>query len=517
MNKKSYRILTAIFLFLTACQSQEMRGTKTLTLNLQEGDPPSLNPYLGVDLRSRCLFLALFEPLMRRSSSGKLEPAAARAVEIDATHTLYTFRIRPHTWSNGERVTSYHFADSWRYALKPGSHCIRADLFYPIKNAEKVKKGLLPMEALGLWTPDPETLVVEMDHPTPYFLDLTASSFFLPVYTATDAEPTFFNGPFVPAEHLPDQKLVFVKNPNYWDTQNVDLEKICFTLVKDPSTALSMYEKKELDVVGDPFSSLPFDAIPDLEKTGNLQSKLISRIFYLLLNAETFPFNDTSMRKALSLALDRHEIAENLFLGELATFSLLPRPLSLTADEKWNGSKEDPVALFEEALDKLYLTRETFPKLTLSYAELSGQKRLAEYIQRVWKEKLGIEIEIECAEWNVHIAKLRKRDYQIGTLHLTTLYQDPMFYFDLFKSKESLSNYCGWENVRFKALLEKADAALDVCDRAQYLKKAEQCLFEEMPVIPLFTQNLQYMTRDGVNLEISDLGILDFKATRMAR
>ena len=92
---------------------------KKLTLNLQEGNPPSFHPYVGVDLRSRCLYLALYEPLMRRDPQGVLAPAAAKSVHVDATQTIYTFRLRPQQWSNGEPVTSYHFAQAWKYALDP--------------------------------------------------------------------------------------------------------------------------------------------------------------------------------------------------------------------------------------------------------------------------------------------------------------------------------------------------------------------------------------------------------------
>lgn len=176
---KIYLILLAIF--LTGCQQADKKTpSKTITLNLQEGNPLTLHPYVGVDLRSRCLFLNLFEPLMRANPEGVLECAAAQSVEIDPTQTVYTFHIRPHTWSDGEPVTSYHFEQSWKYALTPGSPCFRTDLFYPIKNAEKVKKGELPLDAVGISAPDPQTLVVTLEHPTPYFLDLTATSFFLP-------------------------------------------------------------------------------------------------------------------------------------------------------------------------------------------------------------------------------------------------------------------------------------------------------------------------------------------------
>ena len=498
--------LIALFL-CPSCQQNE-KPIKRITLNLQEGDPPSLNPYVGVDLRSRCLSLSLFEPLMRKARDNSLQPAAARGVEMDPTHTVYTFHIRPHCWSNGALVTSYHFEQAWKYALTPGSSCFRADLFYPIKNALLVKKGKLPLEALGIETPDPYTLIVTLEHPTPYFLDLTATSFFSPLYTPSDEEPLQFNGPFVVKQRIPDQILILERNPYYWDAASIEINQICFTMVRDPMTAFALFEKGELDLVGDPFSSLPFDLIPTLEKRGSLHKQTISRIFYLLLNTEKFPLNLKSLRKALSLSIDRQELTEHLFFGELPTLSPLPTTLSFF---KKQTCEEDILALFEEALHEMQITKDQFPKIVLSYAELSGQKKLAEFIQAQWKQKLGIEIDIVCQEWNVHASHLKTGNYQIGTLHLTTLYQDPMFYFDLFRNKKSLCNYCRWENEKFQNLLNESEKTYDSTERNFYMSEAERHLLDEMPVIALFTQNLQFLMQDHIDLKISELGIYDFK------
>lgn len=516
MNK-FFKVLFPLLLLvvITSCQQESKPpSTKKIVLNLQEGDPPSLNPYVGVDLRSRCIFLALFEPLMRRSIDGTLEPAAAKNFEVDSTQKVYTFHIRPHLWSNGHRVTSSHFAEAWRYALTPNSHCIRSDLFYPIKNAEKVKKGELPLSALGISTPDENTLIVHLDHPTPYFLDLTATSFFAPLFVPSNEEPTLFNGPYVVGKRVHDQQLTLKKNLLFWDPTSVEVEEIEFTIVKDPMTALAMFENGELDLVGDPLCSLPFDVIPQLENAGQLKSKMISRMFYLLLNSDVYPFHCTPLRKALGLSIDRGQLTEHLFFGEYPSLSLLPKPLSLLEDDEFEHY-EDPGVLFEQALEELQLTRETFPKLVFSYCELSGQKKLSEFIQEQWKKKLGIEVDIQCSEWNVHISNLRKGNYQIGTLHLTTLYQDPMFYFDLYRDKKALCNYCHWENDQFRSLLEQSEKTLDPNKRRELLVQAERKLFEEMPAIPLFTQNFQYLMKNNVQLEISDLGIYDFRSARL--
>lgn len=512
--------LTLIALILSIAfsgctNSENHRVSKTLTLNLQEGDPPSLNPYLGVDLRSRCLYLSLFEPLMRRNSDGTLQLAAAESVEVNPEYSRYTFHIRPHVWSNGKPVTAKHFEQAWKFALDPQSPCIRPDLFYPIKNAKPVKKGELPLESLGITAIDDKTLTIELEHSTPYFLELVATSFLMPLYQASSEEPQYFNGPFILKDHQPDKQLTLSKNTNYWDRDTIEIDQLKFYMVKDPMTALALFEKGELDLVGDPFSTIPFDAVPSLKNSKQLESKVISRIFYLLINTESYPLNNKNLRKALSLSIDRDLFTQHLFFGQLPTHSLLPLPLSLVDSEVINELKnKDSLALFNQALEEMGLTRETFPTITLSYAELTGQKQMAEFVQERWKQVLGIDITLHCSEWNVHSADLRRKNYQIGGLHLTTLYQDPMFYFDLFRDKTSPTNYCLWESPEFNHYLTKQESTTDLVERSAYLKEAEKHLMEEMPAIPVFTQNFQYLKQKNVEISLTDLGIYDFKRAR---
>lgn len=515
LHKLTILLWVSSALLLTGCMENDKKAAythSTLTLNLQEGDPPSLNPYVGVDLRSRCLYLSLYEPLMRRHADGTLQLAAAESVEISPDQTIYTFRIRPHVWSNGEPVTSYHFKEAWLFALKPDSPCVRCDLFYPIKNAEKAKKGALPLDAVKIACPDENSIVVELEHPTPYFLDLTATSFFVPLYTPSIAEPLHTNGPFSVGSHQPDEYLLLRKNPIYWDAASVKLDQIKFLMVRDPTTALALFEKGELDLVGDPFSTLPFDVVPSLMESKQLETKVVSRMFYLLINTDIPALHNESLRKALSLSIDRDLFVRHLFFGQLPALSLIPQPLSkIEQKDIENLEKVDCQALFESALAEMGYTRETFPPITLSYAELAGQKKMAEYVQECWQKKLGIEVKLVCSEWNVHSANLRSKNYQIGALHLTTLYQDPMFYFDLFRRKDNFSNYCNWESEVFQEYLTNSEHVVDEEERTSYLKAAELYLIDQVPAIPIFTQNFQYLKRKDVSISLTDLGMYDFK------
>ncbi|CFJ37466.1 ABC-type dipeptide transport system%2C periplasmic component [Mycobacterium tuberculosis] len=129
---------------------------------------------------------------------------------------------------------------------------------------------------------DDKTLQVELENPTPFFLELTAFQTYFPVNKkvveanpnwAAEANTHLGNGPFKMEAWEHKNKLVLIKNEHYWDLDNVKLDKINFSMVEDENTELSMFENGEIDWAGSPLSSLPTDAMPAFERERNPASK----------------------------------------------------------------------------------------------------------------------------------------------------------------------------------------------------------------------------------------------------
>lgn len=515
-------LLVALSLMIISCQKSPEKEKKKMPLGQEQvlkiniqGDPPSLNPHLGIDFNCRSLQKALFEGLTRISPQGIPELAAAEQLEISPTKTLYTFTLRKSSWSNGENLTASHFEKAWKKAVSPVSNCLRSDLFYLIKNAKKVKEGVLPREEMGVKALDEKTLLVELEHPTPYFLDLLANPIFFPQFDEKD-EPTCFNGPFVLEIWKRDSQLILKKNPLYWDEKNVHLDHIACSFIHDPNTALLMYEKGEIDWIGGPFTMLPLDAIPKLEKQGAIHSKPIASVYWLCCNTQIFPLNTLKFRKALSFSLNRKEIAKDVLYGEFATQSVLPTSLELMDDQETfqnlEGDEIEAKKLFAECLEELNLKKEDLPPLILSHSDVPGQKKLAEAIQQQWESTLGIEVELQGAEWNVFFSNLRSRQYQIGGCIWYSVFNDPIYNLEFFKDKENVYNVPQWENPRYQKLLDLSNVEPDTEMRKVYMRAAEELLLEEMPIIPLFVTNFRYLIKEEMkDIYISDLGHVDFK------
>lgn len=486
---------------------------QTLRINFQDGDLPSTHPHVGIDYRIRSLQSALFEGLTRMDPEGHPQPASAETILVSEDQTRYTFILRPSQWSNAEPLTASHFAEAWKRAIAQGSACLRPDLFYIIKNAEKIKKGTLPLSEAGIRVLDPTTLEVELEHPAPYFLELISNPMFSPLFDSSE-EPSVFNGPFLIDTWKLDQTIALKKNTLYWDAQNVSLDRIEICVVTDPSTAFQLFEKGELDWIGSPFSCLPTDMIPSCAKTGMLKNKEVSRIYWLYCNNQIVPFNNASIRKALSYAIDRKDIVDHVLLGQTAATAPLPTGLSLLSDHciPEHGDAKLARHFFEQGLQELGLTSETFPKISLSHSHITGQRQLAEIIQSNWQKTLGITVALEGSEWNHFFSNLSHGNFEVGGCIKSALFRDPIYHLELLQDKSLSYNVGRWEDPMYKNLLQQARETTDLAGRATFLRKAEQILLEQMPVIPVYSETYLYMIRPHIEgVVIHDLGHVDFK------
>ena len=241
-------------------QKSEITDSKALRLNFIAGDLPSLDPQaLSRDMRGIGLGKWLFEGLTRLDPNGKYELAGAEDVEISPCRMKYTFKLRPNFYSNGDRVTAADYERSWKEALAPDSTCVKSYLFYFIKNAEKAKQGKVSVDEIGVKAIDDHTLFIELEHPTSCLFNLLSLCLFSPF--KMDKENVLFNGPYKVVERSKDSHLKLGKNPFFWDHSHIAIDEVHISMIQDGMTALALYQKGELDWIGDPFSYLSSDVV----------------------------------------------------------------------------------------------------------------------------------------------------------------------------------------------------------------------------------------------------------------
>ncbi len=509
--KKTSLFLLIIFLS-TACSDNMKSNKKTLELNYLS-DVNSLDPRFGYEIPANHTVKMLFEGLMRVSPKGELIAAAAQSYAVSEDKKTYLFYIRPAKWSNGQPVRAYDFEYAWKSVIDPSIPTQGAADFYPIKNVEKIVKGELTLDAAGVKAIDDTTLLVELEYPSPYFLELTASSAYSPVHAKTSQiDPTIemyaiSNGPFVLKQWHPHDCICLEKNPTYWNAEAVNFENIHISIVEDVSTQLALFEKGKSDWFGKPFAKLPLDAVPTLEKNRQLTYIPERAVYWYFLNTQKFPFNHPKIRKAFGLAMSRQQIVDHVLKeGEQVAMSV-NRACSYFQD----ADTEQALVLFEEALAELDLTRESFPTIPLSYCGIEANHRIACVAQRQWEDIFAIKVKLDPQEWTLYYDNLSTGNFLIGGMSWHSRIRDPIYNLQLFKYANDRLNMSFWENTQYQVLLDQAQQELDEAKRADLLAQSEALLMDEMPVIPIYFLTISYAKNKALeSVYISDLNEIDF-------
>ena len=390
-----------------AKKSDAAAAIRPLRINIGS-EPQTLDPRKTRELSGVAIMRMLFEGLVRTNLKDEAELALAESVVVSPDEKIYTFTLRKSLWSNGDPVTADDFVYAWRKMADPLFASDYAFQLYMIKNVRLAKEGKIGLDQIGANAPDPYTLVVELEQPIPYFLDLLSFPAFYPVNRKVDAVcpewaekvSTFVsNGPFVLKEWRPNSKIQVKKNDTYWDALGVKLSEIEMILVK-ADTEFFMFQNHELDWAGSPLSVLPLDAMPTLKQQQILQIKPLLGTFFLRVNTKRKLLQEEGFRKALAYAINRQKLVEHVTLGnQLPAQALVPPTMGLQKTAYFSDGDLARAQLhFEKALQKSKTSIKNFPELKLMYAAGEKGDRIAQAVQQQWNEAFGIHIVLEPVE-----------------------------------------------------------------------------------------------------------------------
>ncbi|MBO1002130.1 peptide ABC transporter substrate-binding protein [Pseudogracilibacillus auburnensis] len=551
--KKWFLLLTFVFvfsIFLTACGSGDDDATENtdgengageeqdtdeqdadkqdadeqvLSINIKS-EPPSLHPGTSTDTTSSAVLDQVFEGLTRVNQEGNPEPAMADEIDISNDGLIYTFKIREDAkWTNGDPVTAGDFEYAWKWVLDPeNADTDYAYQLYPIKGAEDAKENEGSLDDVGITVEDDHTLVVELEQPTDYFLELTAFHTYYPVnesvvegndkWALDVSEDYVSNGPFKLVSWDHKDKIVIEKNEDYWDADTVKLETINMQMIDDEATALQMYENGELDWVGDPIDKIPLAAIPAMKDSGELHISDRAGLYYYTLNHDDELFANKNIRKAFALSINRQGIVENISKGEQKPAMALVPP-SMFPESETGYFKDNDVELAKEHLAKGLeeLGLDKLPKVKLSYNTDEEHAAIAQAIQDMWKKNLEVDVELNNEEWNVYLDSLSEGNYQIGRIGWIADFNDAINFLELFETVGG-NNYTNWESKDYQELLKASRGELDSDKRMEILKEAEELYMEELPIAPVYFYTFVYAYKDHVKgIEVSPVGSFQLK------
>jgi oligopeptide transport system substrate-binding protein len=494
----------AATLTLQGCGQPEGPGGEPLKPGVQilkrgnGAEPLTLDPHRAVSVPSLNILRDLFEGLVTTAPDGSPIPGVAERWDTSEDGLSWRFELRSNArWSNGDPVTAADFVAGMRRALDPATESASAGLLAPLLNARGVMSRRLPPEELGVEALDDHTLLIRLTAPTPWLLELLTHPVSSPLHRTAYAQHgeefaragrLVSNGPFFLSEWQPQARITLARNHNFWDRQNVAIDRVIYYPLEDQTVELERYREGELHWTADVAH----------HQLGWVQRRLADEltisprlaVTWIGLNVTRPPFEgNQKLRRALALAIDRDLIVRSVTgAGEVPAYTWVPPMAGYTAPTpEWASlgrrqQVEEARRLYEAAG---YGSRRPL-ELELLYPGGLNNRRLAIAVAAMWRETLGVQTRLReepFGEFLVSRADLgTTMAFRSGW---AADYGDPFSFAGLFDSETGASD-TGWRNVDYDESLQASMQARNPRRRMGLLIEAERLLLEEQPIIPLY-------------------------------
>ncbi len=505
MKRKIFTLLLVLILAvsLSACGGGDDKPASSM-LSVNVGpEPESIDPAFNVSVDVATLLIHGFEGLMKLDENGVPQPGMAGSYEISDDLLTYTFNIRDGAmWNDGEPLTAEQFVYAWKRAADPSTGAPYGYLFDVVKGYADVMEG--NADALWVKALDERTLEVALSAPCPYFLELCAFPTFSPVREdavlsgeSWAAEPGTYvsNGPYSLEEWVHDSYMVYAKNEYYYDADAIGPDNIRFVLMEDDAAALAAFQNGEISFT----DTLPAEEVEAWQGKPEYGAMPTIGTFFISFQTQKEPFDDPMVRKALSLAIDRNYICEQISkAGEQPAGAYVPAGLTdsdINVQFREAGGDYYSVepsryeANCDEARELLalagYPAGSGFPKLEYIFNESTLHLQIGEALQSMWKEELGIEAAVSQQEWGTFIGSLMAGNYDLARNGWNADYNDPISFLDMWVSGGG-NNVAGWSNAEYDELIYEIKSTVDSKTRFAKMHEAETLLMDQMPIIPIY-------------------------------
>lgn len=487
------RVAASLILLLAAgCHQAHRKADLTL---INGAEPETLDPALITGQPEGRIVNALFEGLLRFDRHGRSGPGVASSWEISRDGLEYTFHLRPDArWSDGRQVTAGDFVASWQRTLDPRTASAYSYQLFAVKGAEDFACGKnADFSKVGVRAPNDMTLRVSLRRPTPYFLDLCAFPTLFPV--RTDLIDRFGddwvkpgnlvgNGAYLLESWRINDSVRLAKNPLYWDAAQVRLGSVEVLPISKANVAYNFYAAGQADLIMDKGLAPP-SLLDELKKRPDFHAAPFLGTYFLRFNCAKGPFTDPRVRKAFAMALDRRRITTKITrAGEKEALSFVPPGIPGYAPPE--GLPENKVEARRLLAEAGYPGGRGFPLTTYLYSEGELNEGVAVELQSMWREVLGVTVQLARQEWKVYLNSLASLDFGIARSSWVGDYPDPNTFLDLFLSGSG-NNRTGWGSPAYDRMISAASSESDPARRFALFQKAEEFLVrDQLPVAPLF-------------------------------
>ena len=474
----------------------------------------------------------------QNEETSEVEPGMALSWDVSADGLVWTFHLRTnvpwvHYNTTAKRVeevknksgkvryvTAYDFEYGIRRTLSPVTKWGNDHLLDLIEGAEDFYNGDGSAGDVGVKALDDSTLEIHLTRPASYF-DVIAnmgSMAALPEWLI-EAEGEEWTetgnfqgyGPYVLKEWVHDSHLTLIKNPYWPGTENIPqpiIEEITWTLMDDDE-ALAAYMAGELDSIVVRRDTLDI-AQADSQLAAQLTVQPNACTYYYGFNTQKPPFDDPRVRLAFSLAVDRQTLVDKVLQGNQEPARWVSRPglraAPTIADYPEVGVTYRPDEA-RDLLDEVYPDRSKMPPVTLALPEFESHQNIANAIQEMWSETLGVEVELKPMKWSDYLDLLEEDAPSIFQVGWCAYYADAHgFLGDLFHSDAAYPNHTNWSSSEFDDLIDQAAGSTDTTERTEWYAQAEDILVsQEAAIIPIYWYTENTLTQPYIHRTYSQI------------
>ena len=472
-------------------------------------EPETLDPHVATGVPENQIISCLIEGLIayHPNDDTAIEYGMAERFETNAAGDVYTFHLRDAKWTNGDAVTAWDFDYSYRRILTPELGAEYVSMLFVIKNAQRYfesrvtpKPGEqpLPWEEVGLKVLEDKTLEITLTGPMPHFPLMLKHYSWFPVNPRTieahggmtNRDGQWFavgnfvgNGAFRLKSWRTNQILEVEKNPDYWDADRVRLNGIRFFPVESADTEGRMFKAGQLHLTDNvPLHEIPIyrQKLPHLIRT----DPYLGTYFYRINLTREGPLQDVWVRRALALSIDRASLVDNVLKGgQTPALFYVPRGIPGYAPKDF--LRFDPTEAQRLMAEAGYPGGKDFPVLEILYNTREEHKTIAETIQQMWKQTLGINLRLHNQEWKVYLDAQSNFEYDIARAGWIGDFVDPYTFLEMFTTGNG-NNDTGWSNERYDGLIASSIRTGQTSKRFALLEEAESILMDELPIIPIY-------------------------------
>ncbi len=491
----------ALFLFLifslSACTPKKSeKNENELRLRLSS-EPPSLDWHRATDVTSRSILLNIMEPLLdlEETKDGiKVKKALFASWTSSKNFAQWNFKIqRGVKWSDGVALEGQHIVDSFARLLHPETGAFFSFLYYVIDGAKAFNTGKTKtFSKVGVSIDGEGGVRFQLNRPCAYFPKLLALMSVMPFRKDLfekhgekifAAEKFVGLGPYILKKWDHDREILLVRNDKYFG-EKAKLEQIRFKIINEDSTALRLFEARQIDAL----TSIPLQLVPKYKSRKEFYPINEISIEYLAFNLKKAPYDNLKLRKTLAMAVDRKQVVKSLSNAFRPAQSLLPEGLMFSEKFRLNETAK-PTA--PSGLNK--------GELSLHFYTDENQSLLAQNLQWQFKESLGVDLKLFNEEWKSYLGKINNDPpgmYRIGWM---SLFPDPIFLLSLFTS-DSAFNVVGFKNQEYDRVVAEIGKYSVGRERSQKIDRSlEILLTENVVIIPLYQGARNYLIHPKIN------------------